>query len=76
MRIVKNQQMQFGEIDISTIKFNPKSRDDIPQVLMGLQYIYVNTSVREEIFSLLIKIFHLQQIKIMVDQGWNFGLFL
>lgn len=57
MRIVKNQQMQFGEIDISTIKFNPKSRDDIPQVLMGLQYIYVNTSVREEIFSLLIKNF-------------------
>ena len=57
MRVVKNQQMQIGEVDISTIKFNPKSRDDIPQVLMGLQYIYVNTSVREEVFSLLIKNF-------------------
>lgn len=45
MRVVKNQQMQIGEVDISTIKFNPKSRDDIPQVLMGLQYIYVNTGL-------------------------------
>lgn len=55
MRIVKNLQMQIGEIDISQIKFNPKSRDDIPQVLRGLQYIYVNIPVREEIFSLLEK---------------------
>lgn len=55
MRIVKNPQMLFGEVDISQIIFDPKSRDDIPQVLKGLQYIYVNTSVREEIFKLLEK---------------------
>lgn len=55
MRIVKNPQMQIGEVDISQIKFNPKSRDDIPKILRGLQYIYVNISVREEIFSLLEK---------------------
>lgn len=47
--------MQIGEVDISQIKFNPKSRDDIPQVLKGLQYIYVNTAVREEVFTLLEK---------------------
>jgi IS5 family transposase len=56
MRIVKNIQMQIGEVDISQIKFNPKSRDDIPQVLRGLQYIYVNIAIREEIFSFLEKI--------------------
>jgi transposase, IS5 family len=55
MRIVKNPQMQIGEVDISQITFDPKSRDDIPQVLKGLQYIYVNQSIREEIFSLLEK---------------------
>src|SRR3990167_9345766 len=55
MRIVKNSQLQFGEVEISKIKFDPKSRDDIPQVLKGLQHIYVNTSTREEVFTLLKK---------------------
>jgi transposase, IS5 family len=53
MRVVKNSQVQFGEVDISEIKFNPKSRDDIPKILKGLQFIYVNESVRKEIFNLL-----------------------
>jgi transposase, IS5 family len=53
MRLVKNPQMQIGEVDISQIQFDPKSRDDIPKILRGLQYIYVNTSVRKEIFALL-----------------------
>lgn len=39
-RVVINAQMLFGQIDISKIEFNPKSRDDIPQVLRGLQHIY------------------------------------
>src|ERR1700721_2455917 len=53
MREVKNSQMQFGEVDISEIKFNPKSRDDIPKILKGLQFIYLNESVRKKIFNLL-----------------------
>lgn len=55
MRIVKNPQLQFGQVDISTIQFNPKSRDDIPQILKGLQYLYVNRDIREEVFALLEK---------------------
>lgn len=55
MRIVKNPQLQIGEVDISKIKFDPKSRDDIPQVLRGLQHIYITPSIREEIFSFLEK---------------------
>ena len=53
MRIVLNQQMQFGSVDISKIAFDPKSRDDIPQVLRGLQYIYANLGLREEVFKIL-----------------------
>ncbi|VAW84801.1 hypothetical protein MNBD_GAMMA18-242, partial [hydrothermal vent metagenome] len=28
MRNVKNPQLHFGEVDISEIQINPKSRDD------------------------------------------------
>ena len=55
MRLVRNPQMQFGEINISEIKFDPKSRDDIPQILKGLQFIYTHENTRAEIFKLLEK---------------------
>jgi hypothetical protein len=45
--------MQFGQVDIATIVFNPKSRDDIPHILRGLQYIYTNTALRERVFTIL-----------------------
>ncbi len=53
MRVVQNSQMQIGEVDISQIKFDPKSRDDIPKILKGLQHLYVNLPLREKIFALL-----------------------
>ena len=53
MRIVLNPQMQFGSVDISKIAFDPKSRDDTPQVLRGLQYIYANFDLRAEVFKIL-----------------------
>ena len=53
MRVVQSSQMQIGEVDISQIKFDPKSRDDIPQILKGLQHLYVNLPLREKIFELL-----------------------
>jgi hypothetical protein len=31
--------LQFGEQDIAAIHLDPKSRDDIPQILCGLQFI-------------------------------------
>jgi hypothetical protein len=36
MRTVINYQMMFGQIDISAIVFDTKSRDDIPKLLRGL----------------------------------------
>jgi len=53
MRTVIQPQMQFGQVDIATIVFNPKSRDDIPQLLRGLQYIYTNAALRERVFTIL-----------------------
>jgi len=53
MRLVQNPQMEFGELNIADIRINSKSRDDIPKLLMGLQYIYTTPSVRTSIFQLL-----------------------
>ena len=40
-RMIKNRQLAFGETPIEHMKFDPKSRDDIPRILKGLQYLYV-----------------------------------
>jgi hypothetical protein len=37
MRTSHKCQMTFGEVDISELKFNPKSRDAIPKILLGLK---------------------------------------
>jgi len=39
MRVIINQQKQIGEVEIASIQFDSKSRDDIPQILRGLQHI-------------------------------------
>lgn len=45
--------MQFGEIPVSQIKINLKSRDDIPPLLLGLQHIYTTTKLRDAVFEIL-----------------------
>ena len=53
MRQVIDPQLQFGEQDIAAIHLDPKSRDDIPQILRGLQYIYTTPALREAVFTIL-----------------------
>jgi hypothetical protein len=53
MRKVIDPQLQFGEADIAAIHLDPKSRDDIPQILRGLQYIYTTPELREAVFAIL-----------------------
>lgn len=53
MRKVIGQKLQLNEQQISEIKFDTKSRDDIPQLLMGLQYIYVTNDIRDKVFKIL-----------------------
>lgn len=53
MRVVQNVQMQIGEVDVSTVKFDLKSRDDIPKILRGLQHLYMDLALRTKLFELL-----------------------
>ena len=53
MRSVINNQMMFGQTDISAIEFNEKSRDDMPKILRGLQGIYTDVELRKEVFSII-----------------------
>ena len=40
MRKVKEMQMKLGEVNIADIEFDLRSRDEIPQFLLGLQHIW------------------------------------
>ncbi len=51
MRHGINPQLQIGETLIEDIQFDTHSRDDIPQVLRGLQQIYKDTKTRDAIFE-------------------------
>ena len=52
-REVHRSQLQLGEVAIDKIWINPKSRDDIPAVLKGLQHIWCDEALREQLYALL-----------------------
>jgi IS5 family transposase len=53
MRKVIDLQMEFWKKDIANIEFDLQSRDEIPKLLMGLQYIHRTTSIREKVSEVL-----------------------
>jgi len=53
MRKTNNTQMTFGNVDISQIRTDPKSRDEIDRTVRGLQYIFTNVEIRKAIFKIL-----------------------
>ena len=53
MRAVLHAQLKLGEEDIAKIKLDPRSRDDIPQILLGLQFIHSNLKLRTSIFNII-----------------------
>ena len=53
MRTVKSPQMQIGQVDIADIDIDVTSRDDIPMILLGLQYIYITEPLRKAVFKIL-----------------------
>jgi IS5 family transposase len=53
MRKVIDLQMEFWKTDIANIEFDLQSRDEIPQLLMGLQYIHCTAPIREKVFEIL-----------------------
>ena len=55
MRTVIELRRPLGSIPIEDIKLNAKSRDDTPALLIGLQAIYKDEALRNELFALLDK---------------------
>jgi hypothetical protein len=53
MRKVIEKQLKFGQVDIDRIAIDLQSRDEIPQLLLGLQAIYRDIPLREKIFRVL-----------------------
>jgi len=53
VRKVIEPQRKLGQVDISAMEFDLHSRDEIPRVLMGLQYIYSTDEARKEVFRIL-----------------------
>ena len=56
MRQIIKQQRVFGQVDIAEITFDHRSRDEIPKLLRGLQYIYCTEEIREQVFTILRRI--------------------
>ena len=55
--------MKLGELAIADIKLDPKSRDDIPQILRGLQHIYTTPELRGAVFAILAEVLPVHQIE-------------
>ena len=63
--------MQFGEVNISAIIFDPKSRDDNPQILRELQYIYTKKSVRDRVYAAKAPCRLIQTITLLASAGFG-----
>lgn len=55
MRYRFQQQSTLGITPVSEVKFPLRSRDELPPVLMALQYIFVTPVLNEKVFALLEK---------------------
>jgi len=53
MRKVYDSQYDLWKTQIADIEIDPKDRDDIPAVLMGLQALYVDAEIRAKVFEIL-----------------------
>ena len=53
MRKVIENQLEIGQIAIENIQVDIDCRDEIPQLLLGLQTIYSDHQLRDRIFEIL-----------------------
>jgi len=53
MRDIEPSLWRLGESSISEVELDIDSRDDIPQLLGGLQHLYSTPALREEVFEVL-----------------------
>ena len=53
MRKIIENQLKFGQVGISNIQLDLRSRDEIPQLLLGLKAIYCDRKSRQKVFAIL-----------------------
>ena len=53
MRCFEPSLWQSGGSSIADVRLDPDSRDDIPQLLLGLQYLYMDPALRAQVLQLL-----------------------
>ena len=53
MRNLRNPQLERGEVRIEDIELDIKCRDDVPALLSGLQYLYLQEAFRDRLFALM-----------------------
>ncbi len=53
MRTIREPLVRLGEIAIEDIEIDAVCRDDIPAVLRGIQHLYCNEELRQQVFDLL-----------------------
>lgn len=51
MREVQRKQMQFGEVDPGFVFIDPKNRDELTHVLIGLQSVHADEELRQILFQ-------------------------
>ena len=56
MREIIQFQPSLGSTNIGDLKIDSNSRDDIPDILKGLQHIYVNHNLRDSIMAVVQKV--------------------
>lgn len=56
MSMVEQSQTKFGEVDIAEIEIDKRSRNEIPKLLRGLQYLWCNIELRDKMYAILEKI--------------------
>ena len=56
MRKVIEKQLKIGQVDICNISIDLQCRDELPQLLLGLQALYGDKEVRDVIFAILSEI--------------------
>ena len=53
MRVAEDTVLALGQVDIDDVELGPKSRDDLPAVLLGIQFIHRDADLLEKIVNLL-----------------------
>ena len=51
MRNLRNSQLERGEACIEDVELELKSRDDVPALLVGPQYLYSQEPLGERLFA-------------------------